>query len=68
MARVKIEQTKYKCADCENCIPYEKGFLNYERKPILAGCIEQENNSRIASEINRYFFVVIYLYVFVIIL
>ena len=44
MARIKIEQTKYKCADCENCIPYEKGFLNYERKPILAGCIEQENN------------------------
>ena len=47
MARIKIEQTKYKCADCENCVPYEKGFLNYEGKPILAGCIEQENNNEL---------------------
>ena len=47
MARIKIEQTKYKCADCENCIPYEKGFLNYERKPVLAGCIEQENTNEL---------------------
>ena len=47
MARTKIEQTKHKCADCEHCIPYEKGFLNYERKPILAGCIEQENTNEL---------------------
>ena len=47
MARIKIEQPKYKCADCENCIPYEKGFLNYERKPVLAGCIEQENTNEL---------------------
>lgn len=44
MARTKIEQAKYKCADCEHCVPYEKGFLNYERKPILAGCDMREND------------------------
>ena len=47
MARIKIEQAKYKCADCENCTPYEKGFLNYEGKPILAGCIEKENTNEL---------------------